>query len=115
MSQHPPVLSDIGEVGRQSMGGRDRHSAEIEITSGTARDSANKSRIDAHAIPILCPIVGITTLSLGSQYTIPCVELLFADPTVLCNIKSRTRVALWSLAILCARRRDAFLRRLWSR
>ena len=71
MSQYPPVLSDVGEVGRQNMAG------------GTARDSANKSRIDAHAIPILCPIVGITTLSLGSQYTIPCVELLFADPTVL--------------------------------
>ena len=115
MSQYPPLLFDVGEVGRQSMAGRARQSAGIRITSGTTRDSADKSRIDAYAIPIICPIVGITTLSLGSQYTIPCVELLFADPTVLCNVKSRTRVALWSLAILCAKRRNAFLRMLWSR
>ena len=97
------------------MADRDRHGAGIRIAGGTARDSADKSRIDAHAIPILRPIVGITSLSLGSQHTIPCVKLLFADSTVLCNIKSRTRIALWSLAILCAKRRYAILRRLWSR
>ena len=100
---------------KRSIAGRDRHGVGTRIAGGTARDSADSSRTDAHAIPILRPVVGITSLSLGSQHFIPCEELLSADSTVVCNIKSRTRVALRSLAILRAKRRNAILRRLWSR
>ena len=114
MSQCPPMVPREDKR-KRSIAGRDRHGAGIRIAGGRSRDSADRMGTDADAIPILRPIVGITSLSLGSQNIIPCVELLSADSTFLCNIKSRTRVALRSLAILCAKRRNAILRRLWSR